>query len=288
MSRQHAKIRPGADGHEIEDLNSRNGTFLNGKRVTKATRLKSQDVVSLGDTLLVVDQELPPDATTEIDGSAATRVVGGSFIAQHLRSSVVSLAQAKSHVMLLGPTGAGKDVIAHEIHRLSARGNKACVDVNCANLNSSIAATMLFGSKKGAYTDAVDRLGYFQNADGGVLFLDEFGDLPPEVQVSLLRVLEDGMVPMVGGRPEKVDVRVIGATLRDLDAASFRYDLTSRFPETLHVPPLKEHRADILTLWEHFEGIVVTDRSRLPMAFDFAEALLLPTGPTTCAACRRR
>ena len=158
-------------------------------------------------------------------------------------------------MLLLGETGTGKDVLAHAIHDVSGRKDRAMVKINCAVLPATLIEAELFGREKGAYTGAMARqAGRFEIADGSTIFLDEIGDLPLELQPKLLRVLQDGEFERLGGTHTiKVDVRVIAATNRDLARAvregRFREDLFYRlnvFP--IEVPPLRERREDIALL----------------------------------------
>jgi transcriptional regulator with GAF, ATPase, and Fis domain len=162
-----------------------------------------------------------------------------------------------STVLLMGETGTGKELLARQIHQLSSRSGRQMVIVNCGALPATLIEAELFGREKGAYTGALSRqIGRFELADESTLFLDEIGELPPELQVRLLRVLEDGTFERLGStRTIKVDVRVIAATNRDLAAEvrnrRFREDLFYRlnvFP--VRIPPLRERREDIpLLVW---------------------------------------
>jgi transcriptional regulator with GAF, ATPase, and Fis domain len=162
-------------------------------------------------------------------------------------------------VLITGETGTGKELIARAIHKRSARFQRAFVSVNCAALAPSLISSELFGHEKGAFTGATQRrLGRFELANGGTIFLDEVGELPADIQVALLRVLQEREFERVGGTQSiQVDVRVVAATNRDLEAAiangTFRRDLFYRlnvFP--IQVPPLRERKDDILTLLEYF------------------------------------
>jgi formate hydrogenlyase transcriptional activator len=157
--------------------------------------------------------------------------------------------------LVLGETGTGKELIARAIHDQSKRSNRAFIRVNCAAIPQSLIASELFGHEKGSFTGATQRrLGRFESADGGTIFLDEVGDLPPETQVALLRVLQEREFERVGGtQPVSVDVRVIAATNRDLSSAvaegEFRQDLFYRlnvFP--IRLPALRERISDVSLL----------------------------------------
>jgi transcriptional regulator with GAF, ATPase, and Fis domain len=161
--------------------------------------------------------------------------------------------------LISGETGTGKELIARAVHKRSQRSGRAFVSVNCAALAPGLISSELFGHEKGAFTGAMQRrLGRFELADGGTMFLDEVGDLPPDTQVALLRFLQEREFERVGGaQPIHVDVRVIAATHRDLRTAiadgRFREDLYYRlnvFP--IETPPLRERKDDILMLVEYF------------------------------------
>jgi formate hydrogenlyase transcriptional activator len=196
----------------------------------------------------------------EIDKTSMfEEIVGASPALTALLSRVSKVAGSESTVLITGETGTGKELVARAIHRRSRRASRAFVAVNCAAIPRDLIASELFGHEKGAFTGALQRrLGRFELADGGTIFLDEVGELSSETQVALLRVLQEREFERVGGQhPIRVDVRVIAATNRDLAEAvadgTFRQDLFYRlnvFP--LEMPPLRERQEDIAMLVEYF------------------------------------
>jgi PAS domain S-box-containing protein len=196
----------------------------------------------------------------EIDkGSMFEEIVGASAALQGVLARIAKVAPTDSTVLITGETGTGKELIARAIHKKSQRSGRAFVSVNCAAIPRDLIPSELFGHEKGAFTGAMQRrLGRFELADGGTIFLDEVGELLPDTQVALLRVLQEREFERVGGgHPIHVDVRVIAATNRDLNAAAangtFRKDLFYRFNVfPIEVPPLRERKDDILMLVEYF------------------------------------
>ena len=186
-------------------------------------------------------------------------IVGSSESLRRVLRQVTKVAPSDSTVLILGETGTGKELIARAIHRRSARAERAFIAVNCAVIPPSLIASELFGHEKGAFTGATQRrLGRFEAANGGTVFLDEVGDLPPDVQIALLRVLQEREIERVGSNgPIPVDVRVLAATHRDLNAlvaeGEFREDLLYRLTVVpIEIPPLRERLADIPLLVEYF------------------------------------
>jgi PAS domain S-box-containing protein len=196
----------------------------------------------------------------EVDkASMFEEIVGGSPALVSVLSQVSKVASSESTVLITGETGTGKELVARAIHRRSRRASRGFVAVNCAALPRDLIASELFGHEKGAFTGALQRrLGRFELADGGTIFLDEVGELAADTQVALLRVLQEREFERVGGQhPIRVDVRVIAATNRDLTEAvadgAFRQDLFYRlnvFP--IEMPPLRERQEDITVLVEYF------------------------------------
>jgi formate hydrogenlyase transcriptional activator len=196
----------------------------------------------------------------EIDkASMFEEIVGSSALLQAVLSLISKVAPTDSSVLITGETGTGKELVARAIHRRSRRGSRAFVSVNCAAIPRDLIASELFGHEKGAFTGATQRrIGRFELAEGGTIFLDEVGELPAETQIALLRVLQEHEFERVGGTGSlRNDVRVIAATNRDLKAAiatgMFRSDLFYRlnvFP--IEMPPLRERREDIPLLVGYF------------------------------------
>ncbi|HEV7785757.1 MAG TPA: sigma 54-interacting transcriptional regulator, partial [Thermoanaerobaculia bacterium] len=212
----------------------------------------------------------------EIDErSMFEEIVGVSKALRDTLARVDKVAATDATVLLTGETGTGKELVARAIHRHSPRAKRALVAVNCAALPASLIASELFGHEKGAFTGALQRrVGRFELAAGGSIFLDEVGELPPEVQATLLRVLQEGTFERVGGsQTVATDARVIAATNRDLSAAvaagTFRSDLFYRlnvFP--IEIPPLRQRREDLPILVEYF---VARYAARLGKRFESIE-----------------
>jgi two-component system nitrogen regulation response regulator NtrX len=187
---------------------------------------------------------------------------------------VEKVAPTDARVLITGENGTGKELVARAVHRLSPRGDKAFIEVNCAAIPSELIESELFGHMKGSFTGAhEDRAGKFELADGGTLFLDEIGDMSLQAQAKVLRALQEGIVTRVGGaKPISVDVRVLAATNKDLEeeikGGRFREDLYYRLNVIpLHVPPLRERREDIAMLVRHFVETYAREANLRPKPF---------------------
>lgn len=188
-------------------------------------------------------------------------LIGDSAPMVALRDMVARVARSDASVMICGASGSGKEVVARAIHAFSPRATNPCIALNCGAIPTELIESELFGHEKGAFTGAQGRrAGHFENADGGTLFLDEIGDMRFDMQVKLLRVLEDGLVSRLGGSNSvSVDVRIISATHQDIEQAigegRFREDLFFRLGVVLvKVPDLASRVADIPQLITHFQN----------------------------------
>ncbi len=281
VSRYHAEIVLLAGVYRLRDLGSRHGTFVFGEPVRERV-LAPGDSIQIGASLLVFSlgeeplAEPPaggPDHSTQHErppglawlppgeGDPAQRhgLIGESPPMVRLRALIDKLAAVDSTVLLRGESGSGKELVARALHQGSRRAAGAFVAVNCATLSETLLESELFGHERGAFTGAQNRkLGKFELASGGTIFLDEVAEIPVQLQAKLLRALQERQIERVGGeRPIAVDVRLLAATHRDLEAAiaagAFRADLFYRLNVvTLALPPLRERPDDIVLLARFF------------------------------------
>jgi transcriptional regulator with GAF, ATPase, and Fis domain len=258
VSRHHCAIRATARGLEVRDLGSTNGTMLQGCEIVRAY-ITANTQLKIGNTVIAVevlgDEITEPMATDD----RCFDLVGGSTAMRRIYPMLLRYAESDGTVLITGETGTGKELAAEAIHRASRRSKGPFVAINCGALSSQLTESELFGHVRGAFTGAdADRRGAFEQADGGTVFLDEVGELPPSVQPLLLRVLESRTIRPLGANGErKVDVRVIAATHRDLRAAvnrrQFRADLYFRLQVLpIELPPLREREGDVALLAELF------------------------------------
>jgi DNA-binding NtrC family response regulator len=260
VSRRHAAFDVGELGLRIIDLESRNGTFVSSVRVDGAT-LEGGEMIRLGSSTMRVDAL---EAAHPIALSSATsfgHLVGASVEMRRLYPLCERLAASDVPVVIEGPTGTGKEVLAESIHDESARSKGPFVVFDCTAVPPNLVESELFGHERGAFTGATSqRKGVFEQAHGGTLLIDEIGDLDLSLQPKLLRVIQRSEVRRVGSSnatPTKVDVRVMAATRRDLDRevqdGRFRDDLYYRLAVArVELPPLRARKGDVVVLATHF------------------------------------
>ncbi|WP_017495101.1 sigma-54 dependent transcriptional regulator [Flavobacterium sp. WG21] len=201
-------------------------------------------------------------------------MVGESEAISHIKVMIDKVAQTEARVLITGPNGTGKELVAHQLHEKSERSNFPLIEVNCAAIPSELIESELFGHVKGAFTSAVkDRAGKFEAADKGTIFLDEIGDMSLSAQAKVLRALQESMITRVGAEKDiKVDVRVVAATNKDLKTeiaeGRFREDLYHRLAVILiKVPPLNERRDDIPALITHFTEKIASEQGNSVKVF---------------------
>lgn len=270
---------PGADGFAVLDRLRQENTaptvvvitaFASIEKAVEAMRRGAYDFIAKpfnpGHIEVVVRKALERAELREENralrvsaASTERRLVGSSAAIQKLLDTARKVAETRSTVLLLGESGTGKEILARSIHAWSPRLSRPFVAVNCVALSEELLESELFGHEKGAFTGAhQQKLGKFELANRGTVFLDEIGDIRESVQTKLLRVLQEHEIERVGGtRPIRVDLRVIAATNRDLEAnvrsGRFREDLYYRLNVVmLRIPPLRERHEDIVELAEHF------------------------------------
>lgn len=258
VSRRHCEIELTSDGYAIRDLGSTNGTYVQGVRIQSAY-LGTGTEFQLGSTRLVF---CPMQETCEYrlsPASAFGRLQGQSVVMRHVFYLAERYAKTDSTILIEGETGTGKEVLAEEIHKHSMRKDKPFIIIDCASLARELVASELFGHAKGAFTGAIaERVGAFEAADGGTVFLDEIGELVPELQPQLLRVLEKREVKRVGSNNlRRINVRIICATNKKLqqevNAGNFREDLYFRLSVIhIEIPPLRKRKDDIALLAKMF------------------------------------
>jgi len=205
---------------------------------------------------------------------ARHQMIGESVSLRQIWDSIKRAAPTTATVLLLGESGAGKELVARAIHRNSLRSRERFIQVNCAAIPEELIESELFGHEKGSFTGATEKqIGKFEQADKGTIFLDEVGDMSPKTQAKVLRVLQEGEVERLGSaRTIKVDVRVIAATNKDLEAeiekGNFREDLYFRLSVIpITVPPLRERREDVPLLIRHFAELFSREHNRRPHRF---------------------
>ncbi len=246
-----ARVRTHLERHRLlQTVNEQNAELQRTNRELKKEIRQRQ---ALSNKLSMVTQR-------ETERWGVEGFVGQSPLLQTVLENIKMLEQADSvSVLITGESGTGKELVSRAFHNNSSRASGPFVPVNCATIPREMAESLLFGHKKGSFTGAdADRDGYFDLADGGTLFLDEVGDMPYDLQIKLLRVLEDGQImPLGASKSHRVNVRIVAATNADLDAkideGVFRQDLYYRIARfTVRVPPLRERLEDVPLLAQHF------------------------------------
>ena len=209
-------------------------------------------------------------------------MIGNSEAINHIKTMIDKVAETEARVLITGPNGTGKELVAHQLHEKSVRANYPLIEVNCAAIPSELIESELFGHVKGAFTSAVkDRAGKFEAADKGTIFLDEIGDMSLSAQAKVLRALQESMITRVGADKDiKVDVRVVAATNKDLKVeiaeGRFREDLYHRLAVILiKVPALNERRDDIPMLISHFADKIASEQGNAVKKFSTTAIKLL-------------
>jgi len=209
-------------------------------------------------------------------------MIGNSDPINQIKEIIEKVAQTDARVLITGPNGTGKELVAHQLHEKSLRSNAPIIEVNCAAIPSELIESELFGHVKGAFTSAVkDRAGKFEAADGGSIFLDEIGDMSLSAQAKVLRALQENLIQRVGAEKDiRVNVRVIAATNKDLQKeiaeGRFREDLYHRLAVILiKVPALNDRREDIPLLIDHFAYKISEEQGNAPKSFSKAAIKLL-------------
>jgi transcriptional regulator with PAS, ATPase and Fis domain len=278
LSRRHASVTLRGGRWSVRDLESRNGTFVNGARIEGEWSGAGQPRVRVGNTLLLLAPDIQPFADARIE--TRRDAIAGPGLAKAWRA-IAQAARGSRVVHLTGETGSGKEVAARHFHESGPQASGPLVSINCAAIPASLAERLLFGVKKGAFSGAeADADGYLQSADNGTLFLDEVGELDLAVQAKLLRALETKEVlPLGATRPRKVSFALCTATLASLEArvqqGRFRSDLYFRIGRpTVEIPPLRSRPEEIPWLIAH-----ALRGKPLRVSASFAEAALLRSWP---------
>lgn len=270
VSDRHARIERKGSAFWIKDLRSQQGTFVNEVPVQEA-QISPGDLIRLGQDEWLVSQDLPQDS--EFPMKSRNPVWNSEL------QSLTQVAQTDFPVLILGPSGTGKDIIAQALHSKSSRRNGPFVSVNCSALSETLVESELFGHVKGSFTGAInDRKGAFEAARGGTLFLDEIGDLTYSLQAKLLRALENNEIRPVGAdRTINTDVRIIAATHQNLPQkirdGHFRSDLYFRLNVMTVTPPALANRMD------DFDDLVYSFAKKLRVRFSFQAIARLKKHP---------
>jgi DNA-binding NtrC family response regulator len=269
VSATHLELRRRADRVHVRDAGSTNGTWLGPHRVTEI-ELASGGEITVGDTKLRLDMDGGAEPSPMSPEESFGDLVGESPPMRELFATLARIAPKNIGLLVQGETGTGKEEVARAIHARSPRADKPFVVIDATALPETLAESLLFGHERGAFTGATDRrVGLFEAAHSGTVFLDEIGELPPALQAKFLRVLERQEFTRVGGNvPIRVDVRVIAATHRDLrneiETQRFREDLYFRLAQLrVVIPPLRDRLEDIPILCRKLLASIAGDRDLL-------------------------
>jgi DNA-binding NtrC family response regulator len=267
VSRFHCEIRVDADGARVRDLESTNGTTVDGVRVADAW-LRTDSRIRMGRSVVRFQFGTDVHRLPLSDEERFGGLVGVSTGMRAAFGLLERAAASQATVLIEGETGTGKEGAARGLHDRSSRADGPFVVVDCGAIPANLVESELFGHERGAFTGATDaRVGAFEEADGGTIFLDEIGELPLDLQPKLLRVLERGEIRRIGSNNHhSIDARVIAATHRDLradvNAGSFRPDLYFRLAVIrVPLPPLRERPEDIPGLVEHISATLTDDET---------------------------
>jgi DNA-binding NtrC family response regulator len=265
VSRYHAEIHQTSRGLLLRDLDSTNGTFVGGNQV-REMYLKPSTQVQFGGTTLAFSQRVDSHIILAERSESYAGLLGGSLVMRQLFGMLRRVAATDVTVILHGETGSGKEVCARAIHDGSRRRESPFVVLDCSALDQGLAGSEIFGHVVGAFTGAVGaRPGAFESSEGGTVFIDELGELPPDLQTKLLRVLETREVKRLGSQKSQAfDCRIVAATHRNLEQmveeGRFRQDLYYRLNQVVvEIPPLRERREDIPRLAQSF--LAATNRA---------------------------
>jgi two-component system, NtrC family, nitrogen regulation response regulator NtrX len=263
--------------------------FGNIENAVEATKRGAYDFITkppdLNRLLVTVKNAIEKSNDVEVIKTLKKRVyklneiVGESPLISKVKETIDRVGPTEARILITGPNGSGKEMVAKQIHEKSNRFKKPLIEVNCAAIPSELIESELFGHEKGAFTSAIkQRIGKFEQADNGTLFLDEIGDMSLSAQAKVLRALQESKITRVGGEKEiKINVRILAATNKDLKKeiaeGNFREDLYHRLNVIpIYVPPLAERREDIPLLAEKFLGDVADEYGDVPKEFS-AEAM---------------
>jgi two-component system, NtrC family, response regulator GlrR len=257
VSRFHCEVQVSESGARVRDLDSRNGTILDGVQVIEGFA-RSGSLIRMGATVVQFQLSAESNPIPLSERTTFGSLVGASVSMLRVFGLLERAASSDSTVLLEGETGTGKGQMAQSIHRHSARKKAPFQTIDCSSIPANLLESELFGHEKGAFSGATERReGIFESANGGTIFLDEIGEMPQDLQPKLLRVLEDRVIRRIGSNQERaVNVRVIAATNRDLRAevnlGRFRSDLYFRIAVLkVSIPPLRQRPEDIPSLVDH-------------------------------------